>query len=78
MGEGFKAEDVERVGKFLHGPSTCLEVLRRNSPDSKSFLCNIIKYWLSNDYDPSWNSLAVALDKCGFKRMADKIRRPGK
>ncbi len=36
------------------------------------------KFWLDNDFYPSWNSLAVALDKCGYRLMADKIRQPGK
>ncbi len=76
--EGFKAVDAERLGKCLDGPSSQIEELKRNSHDSKSLLCDIIQCWLDNDFNPSWNSLAVALDKCGYRLMADKIRQPGK
>ncbi len=76
--EGFKAADAERLGKCLDGPSTQLEELKRNNHDFISLLCDIIQCWLSNDFSPSWNSLAVALDKCDYRFMADKIRQPGK
>ncbi len=75
--EGFKAVDAERLGKFLDGPSTQIEELKRNNPDFISLLCDIIQCWLKNNFNPSWNSLAVALDKCGYRLMADKIRQPG-
>ncbi len=76
--EGFKAVDAERLGKCLDCPSTQLEELIRNYHDCISLLRDIIQCWLKNNFYPSWNSLAVALDKCGYRLMADKIRQPGK
>ncbi len=77
--EGFKAVDAERLGKCLDGPSSQLEELKRNNMnDFISLLRDIIQCWLKNNFNPSWNSLAVALDKCGYRLMADKIRQPGK
>ncbi len=76
--EGFKAVHAERLGKCLDCPATQFEELKRNNRDSKSLLRAIIQCWLDNDFYPSWNSLAVALDKCGYRLMADKIRQPGK
>ncbi len=76
--EGFKAVDAERLGKCLDCPSTQLEEMKRSCRDSKSLLRDIIQCWLDNDYNSSWNTLAVALDKCGYRLMADKIRQPGK
>ncbi len=67
--EGFKAVDAECLGKYLDGPSSQLEELKTNN--IISLLRDIIQCWLKNNFNPSWNSLAVAL---GYRQMADKIR----
>jgi len=35
---------------------------------------DVLKYWLDTDSDMSWSKLAEAVELCGYKGLAEKIR----
>ena len=36
-------------------------------------LVKILRYWLNNDRDASWNKLANSLERCNYRVLADSI-----
>ena len=42
--------------------------------EPKEMMAAIIGHWLEHGKEPSWGKLAEAVEYCGYKVMAEKIR----
>lgn len=43
--------------------------------DDYNSLLNILNFWFDNNPEATWEQLATALEECGYKRIAENIRK---
>ncbi len=72
--EDFSAANAEYLGVHLNISRSTMETLKKNHVgDIKALSYAVIGSWLDIT-DPTSAKLAEALDNCGLKRIAEKIR----
>ena len=72
---GFDVEHAYKLGEqLIVPPQTIQTVVKSNGGlDWDKILTEIIIYWLNNGLDLSWESLANALSRCDYDRIATVI-----
>ena len=71
---GFSAADAEDLGLYLNIPRGIMRTLKKdNVGNSNALFHDVIGSWLDIT-DPTSAKLAEALDNCGLKIIAKKIR----
>ena len=73
---GFSSSCADKLGEQLDEVSPGdIETIKKNHSwkDWDGILSDIIKHWLNNDSNQSWEKLAQALSDSGFKAIAAKI-----
>ena len=75
MKEGdFPADKAEDLGEYLGiNPGRISTLKKENNGYLDRLLSSVIKEWLNNDSEKSWQKLATALKHCDHKLMAEKI-----
>ena len=75
---GFEESKWEILAQFLHIPGeerTKLKESVHTSDQCTLVLENSLAYWITQTSKPSWEELAKAVEKCGEKEAAIKMRR---
>ena len=67
-----KAKDL---GIFLEIRPAILEDLIFIQKDVQGMMTAVVSHWLEHGNDRSWSKLAEAVEYCGYKVMAEKIRK---
>ena len=64
----------EKIGVHLSVPPSELESIRTEcGGDAKEAKSLLFQYWLGNDSHTSWQKLALAYTKSGYKSLSSKI-----
>ena len=70
----FPSSEAKKLGTYLDLPHTRLQDLRHNTGNVKEFMIDVLNYWLETDPEKSWSKLAKAVEDCGYRVLAEKIR----
>ena len=71
---GFNCNKWHEVGVILEAPLTSER--NQKSIDTFEMLEEILEWWITNgQQQPSWDKLISAVEKCGEKEIADKMRK---
>ena len=71
----FPASDAKNLGTYLDVPRAKIKVFRHdNTRDAEGMLIDVLDYWLETDPEKSWSKLAEAVEDCGYRVLAEKIR----
>ena len=70
----FSAADSEKLGLRLGvKPCDMKTFLKNHSGDVEHQLMDIINHWILNDPESSWEKLSWALEKCGYRNLANNL-----
>ena len=73
--EDFPSSKASELGTYLDLSPPRLQEFNHNNPrDCKKLLQDVISYWLETDSEKSWTKLAKAVELCGHKALAEKMK----
>ena len=73
--DSFPCHEAMKLGTFLDLTYTQLQDMSHNNTGNvEGFLISVLNYWLETDPEKSWSKLAEAVEDCGHKVLAEKIR----
>ncbi len=65
---------AQDLGVYLEIKPAIVIDLIFDKKDSQGKMAAVVSYWLEYDKDCSWKKLAEAVEYCGYKVVAEKIR----
>ena len=71
----FPCSEAKKLGTFLDiSYSKIQDLSHNNTGNVDGFMMDILNYWLETDPEKSWSKLAEAVEDCGYRDLAEKIR----
>ena len=71
----FPCSEARRLGAFLDLSYSKLQDLSHNNMGNvDGLLMDVLNYWLETDPEKSWEKLAEAVEDCGYRVLAERIR----